>query len=160
MGCGTMEGDVNVEGNPTTSTSTETSTETETETETPSAPDSATETLSNEQDTNTSADEINVNVNVDVDVNKDQTGSNAPPHGLLEMGMTKKEVFEIFGTPTKVETRDYPHDVGTLWKWEESRKDSYVCVEEYFKSRCQIEFDSDGLVDDHENIKAEYVKIF
>jgi len=157
--CGSMEGDVNLEGTVPT-TSTETSTETETE---EIAVNPASE--SDEDETTTDGDNINVNVNVDVEINT-ESQEDLAPHGLLEIGMSKMQVNAIFGTPTEVEIRTYgfSKNTGTIWKWIEHPEDEKYCVDTfdnpYYEETCQIEFDEDGLVDDFDNIKGEYVKLF
>ena len=152
--CGSMEGDVNLEGT-VPSTSTETSTETETE---EIAVNPASE--SDEDETTTDGDNINVNVNVDVEINT-ESQEDLAPHGLLEIGMSKEDIFEIFGNPDEVENRDYPSDVGTVWKWTEKRGEEKYCADNSsFTDRCEIEFNSEDLVDDFDNINGEYVKLF
>jgi len=155
--CGSMEGDVNLEGNPVPPTSTETSTETKS-VEIAETTDSE----SDENETTTEADNINVNVNVDVDVEiNTENEEDIAPHGLLELGMSKEDVFQIFGNPDEVENRDYPYDVGVVWKWTEKRGEEKYCADNStYTNRCEIEFNSDDLVDDFDNINGEYVKLF
>ena len=151
--CGSMEGDVNLEGNPVPPTSTETSTETKS-VEIAETTDSE----SDENETTTEADNINVNVNVEINTENEE---DIAPHGLLELGMSKEDVFQIFGNPDEVENRDYPYDVGVVWKWTEKRGEEKYCADNSsYTDRCEIEFNSDDLVDDFDNINGEYVKLF
>ena len=151
--CGSMEGDVNLEGNPVPPTSTETSTETKS-VEIAETTDSE----SDENETTTEADNINVNVNVEINTENEE---DIAPHGLLEIGMSKEDVFQIFGNPDEVENRDYPYDVGVVWKWTEKRGEEKYCADNStYTDRCEIEFNSDDLVDDFDNINGEYVKLF
>jgi len=161
--CGTMEGDVNVE--PPTSTNDDKSKVNNQETEDTKGNETSQQPLdkdiSSEDGYNKDTEDFeakNINVDVDVNVNVDVNGDNQQRSStnLLKMGLTKKQVFNIFGNPVEVENLTYPYDDGTIWIWE----DKDYCVRNYpYKVKCTVEFDEKGEVIDWDDIKGDFIDL-